>query len=132
MGSMCQCIATVVGPPAPKCNSNCIYAPNMLVSDSVTACDESAEIDISPIVAKCGSSPKSYKILSSKNVTGTPTITATTITFVPANNNYATAEIVYKVSCGMLSDIGKIIIVYKNECVGVDCETSEGCNKCTV
>jgi len=103
----------------------------MLVSDQVAACDESAEIDISPIVVKCGSTEKSYKIISSKNVTGIPTITATKITFTPADNNYASAEIIYKVSCGILSAIGKIVIVYKNNCVGVDCDSSERCNKCS-
>lgn len=129
MGSICQCI--VLGPPAPVCDANCIYAPDMLISDSVTACDLLGEIDISPIVTKCGTNTKSYKILSSKNITGTPTITSSKITFVPANNNYAPGEIVYKVSCGMLSASGKIIIVYKNECTGVNCAVTEKCNKCT-
>ena len=103
----------------------------MLVSDSVTACDELAEIDISPIITRCGADTVHYAILSYKNIAAKPTITADTITFIPQNNDYATAEIVYKVSCGVLSAVGKIIIVYKNECVGITCEESEYCDKCT-
>ena len=131
MPSICQCLSTVTSPPPAPCDSNCIYAPNILVSNSVTACDVLAEIDISPIIAKCGGSPVSYSIVSYKNVTGTPTIDSDKVTFVPFNNNYESAEIVYKVSCGILSAIGKIIIVYKNNCVGVVCTTDKICNKCT-
>ena len=131
MASICQCLSTVISPPPAPCDANCIYAPSILVSNSVTACDELAEIDISPIIAKCGGLPVSYSIVSYKNVTGTPTIDSDKITFVPFNNNYESDEIVYKVSCGILSAIGKIIIVYKNECVGVTCASDRICNKCT-
>jgi hypothetical protein len=102
----------------------------MLVSNSVTACDLSGEIDISPIVAKCGNDPVYYTIVSYKNVSD-PTINSEEITFTPVNNDYQSGEIVYKVSCGMLSDIGKIIIVYKNNCVGVICDSGYTCEKCT-
>jgi hypothetical protein len=118
-------------PPVIPCNSNCIYAPDLLVADQVTACAGSTVIDISPITANCGSIEPKFTILSYKNVTGIPTITENTITFVPANNNYAPAEIVYKVACGLLSASGKVIIVYKNECIDITCETGERCNKCT-
>ena len=131
MRSICQCLSTVISPPPAPCDANCIYAPSILVSNSVTACDVLAEIDISPIIAKCGGLPVSYSIISYKNVTGTPTINPDKVTFVPYNNNYESAEIVYKVSCGILSAIGKIIIVYKNNCVGVTCSTNQTCNKCT-
>ena len=131
MASICQCLSTVISPPPAPCDSNCIYAPNILVHDSVTACDLLGEIDISPIIAKCGGLPDSYSIVSSKNVTGTPTINSEQVTFIPFNNNYESAEIVYKVSCGILSAIGKIIIVYKNNCVGVTCASNQICNKCT-
>jgi hypothetical protein len=131
MASICQCLSTVISPPPAPCDSNCIYAPSILVSDSVTACDVLAEIDITPIIAKCGDSPVSYSIISYKNVTGVPTIDSEKVTFVPFNNNYASAEIVYKVSCGILSAVGKIIIVYKNNCVGTSCAEFMTCNKCT-
>lgn len=131
MSSICKCLSTVLGPPPAPCDSNCIYAPNILVHDSITACDLAGEIDISPIIAKCGGLTAKYSIISQKNVTGVPTITATKINFVPANNNYETGEIVYKVSCGILSAVGKVIIVYKNMCVDVTCGNTKVCNKCT-
>lgn len=131
MRSICQCLSTVISPPPAPCDANCIYAPSILVSDSVTACDELAEIDISPIIAKCGGLPVSYSIVSYKNVTGTPTIDSDKVTFVPYNNNYESGEIVYKISCGILSATGKIIIVYKNNCIGADCPINHVCNKCT-
>ena len=59
----------------------------MLVSDSVTACDLSGEIDITPIVTKCGTNPVNYSIVSYKNVANV-TISSTQIDFVPVNNNY--------------------------------------------
>lgn len=126
---MAICTCSVISPPT-KCDSNCIQAPNMLVSNSVTACDLSGEIDISPIVTKCGSNPVYYSIISYKNVSD-PTINSSEITFKPVNNNYESGEIVYKVSCGILSDVGKIIIVYKNKCTGVICEPGYTCDKCT-
>ena len=127
---ICSCMV-VSPPPSSPCNSNCIYAPNLLVADQVTACAGATDIDISPIIAACGDITAKYAIISSKNVTGTPTIDADAITFVPANNDYAPAEIVYKVSCGILSATGKVIIVYKNNCVDITCGASEICNKCT-
>jgi len=127
---ICSCLVTSP-PPSTPCDSNCIYAPNLLVADQVTACVAIAtDINISPVTAIC-STPATYSIISSKNVTGTPTITSTKITFIPANNNYASGEITYKVSCGILSAIGKVIIVYKNNCVGISCPTNQVCNKCT-
>ena len=125
--AICKCSVIT---PLSKCDSNCIQAPNMLVSDSVTACDSTGEIDISPIVTKCGTNSVSYSIISYKNVSN-PTINSSGITFVPVNNNYESAEIIYKVSCGILSDTGKIIIVYKDRCVGVVCQSGYSCNKCT-
>ena len=126
--SLCRC--TVLNPPSSPCNSNCIYAPNMLVSDSVTACDLSGEIDITPIVTKCGTNPVNYSIVSYKNVANV-TISSTQIDFVPVNNNYESGEITYRVACGILSAVGKIIIVYKNNCLAVSCASNEKCNKCT-
>lgn len=126
---MAICTCSVISPPI-KCDSNCIQAPNMLVSNSVTACDSSGEIDISPIIAKCGGDTVYYNILSYKNVSN-PTITSSQITFTPVNNNYEVGEITYKVSCGMLSDVGKITIVYKNNCDGITCPPNNTCNKCT-
>lgn len=127
---ICSCM--VMSPPPPKqCDNNCIYTPDMLVADQVTACDGSTDIDISPILAACGGIEPKYTILSYKNVTGTPTITENKITFTPANNNYAVAEIVYKVTCGILSNSGKIIIVYKNNCSDITCPDGKVCNKCT-
>lgn len=128
--SLCSCLIIDPPPPSP-CDSNCIYAPNMLVSGQVTACAGSTDIDISPVVAACGGITPKYTIISSKNVTGTPTITEDIITFTPANNNYESGQIVYKVSCGILSAIGKIIIVYTNNCVDTECDQYETCNKCT-
>lgn len=126
------CSCTVLTPkPKALCDDNCIYAPNMLVSDQVTACDGVTNIDISPIIAKCGDNQPYFSILSYKNVTGQPTITSNQITFTPANNNYAPGEIVYKVSCGILSASGKIIIAYKDNCSGVICTNGKICNKCT-
>jgi hypothetical protein len=107
---ICSCLV-VSPPPNTPCNSNCIYAPNMLVADQVTACGLATDIDISPIIAACGTTAAKYAIISSKNVTGTPTITKDAITFVPANNDYAPAEIVYKVSCGILSATGKVMFI---------------------
>ena len=103
----------------------------MLVADQVTACAGSTDIDISPVTTTCGTLTPKFSIISYKNVTGIPTITANKITFVPANNDYAPAEIVYKVSCGILSASGKIIIVYKNECIDVTCTSNQLCDKCT-
>lgn len=125
--AICKC--SVISPQV-KCDSNCIQAPNMLVSDSVTACDSSGEIDISPIVTKCGTDTVYYNIISYKNVAN-PTISSSQITFTPVNNNYEVGEITYKVSCGMLSDIGKITIVYKNNCSTITCPPNNTCNKCT-
>lgn len=127
---LCTCTPTVISPPAPACGGNCIYTPNMLVTDQVTACDPVTDIDISPVIAACGSTPAVYSIISSKNVSN-PTITSTAVTFTPVNNNYAPGEIVYKVACGRLSDFGKIIIVYTNNCVNVNCDEYETCDKCT-
>jgi len=124
---ICKC--TVINPPV-TCNSYCIQAPNMLVSDSVTACDLSGEIDISPVIARCGTDTVHYTILSYKNVSNV-TITSSQIDFTPVNNNYESGEITYKVSCGMLSDVGKIIIVYKNNCVNTICGDYQTCDKCT-
>jgi hypothetical protein len=121
----------VMSPPASPCDGNCIYAPNLLVADQVTACAGITDINISPVTVACSGVTPKYTILSSKNVTGTPTITSTKVTFTPANNNYAPGEIVYKVSCGMLSRSGKIIIVYKNECLDKTCPTGQICDKCT-
>lgn len=126
---MAICTCSVISPPI-KCDSNCIQAPNMLVSNSVTACDSSGEIDISPIITKCGGDTVYYNILSYKNVSN-PTITSSQITFTPVNNNYEVGEITYKVSCGMLSDVGKITIVYKNNCDNITCPPNHTCNKCT-
>ncbi len=128
---LCTCTPTVLSPPARPCNSNCIYAPNMLV-DTATACEPVVDIDISPIVVACGDITPVYSIIlgSLKNV-ASATITPTTITFIPENNNYATGELMYKIQCGRLSEVGKIIIVYKNECVGINCGEYETCDKCT-
>lgn len=128
---ICSCMV-MSPPPSSPCNSNCIYAPNLLVSDQVTACVViPTDIDISPVIAACGDIDAKYAIISYKNVTGKPTIDADAITFIPANNNYAPGEIVYKVSCGILSATGKVIIVYKNECIDITCDDNETCNKCT-
>jgi len=102
----------------------------MLVSDSVTACDLLGEIDITPIITKCGTNPVNYSIVSYKNVANV-TISSTQIDFVPVNNNYESGEITYRVACGILSAVGKIIIVYKNNCLAVSCASNEKCNKCT-
>lgn len=127
---ICSCLV-ISPPPSNPCDSNCIYAPNLLVADQVTACSNVAtDIDISPIIAACSVEAK-YTIVSYKNVTGVPTITSTAVTFIPANNDYKPAEIIYKISCGMLSDTGKIIIVYKNECIDITCGEGTICNKCT-
>lgn len=130
MASICSCMV-ISPPPVVPCNGNCIYTPNLLVADQVTACAGSTDIDISPITTSCNGITPKYTILSYKNVTGVPTITPTKVTFTPANNNYAAAEIVYKVACGMLSRSGKIIIVYKNECIDTICSEYNTCNKCT-
>lgn len=127
---ICSCMV-ISPPPVAPCNNNCIYAPDMLVADQVTACAGSTDIDISPITVTCDTIEPKFTILSYKNVTGVPTITEDKITFIPANNDYAPAEIVYKVSCGMLSTSGKIIIVYKNECIDITCDDNKICNKCT-
>lgn len=103
----------------------------MLVSDQVTACDALAEILISPVVTTCGTTVPVYSIVSVKNVKPNPLITSTKITFIPENNNYETGEIIYKVSCGRLSSIGKILIVYKNNCITTNCTQYQICNKCT-
>lgn len=127
---ICSCMV-ISPPPVVPCNGNCIYAPDLLVADQVTACAGSTVIDISPVTVTCGDIEPKFTILSYKNVTGVPTITEDAVTFTPANNNYAPAEIVYKVACGMLSATGKIIIVYKNNCIGADCPINHVCNKCT-
>ena len=127
---ICSCMV-ISPPPVPPCNNNCIYAPNMLVADQVTACGPITDIDISPVTVSCKDIEPKFSIISSKNITGIPTITPDKITFTPANNDYASGEIVYKVSCGMLSTSGKIIIVYKNECIDITCDSSKICNKCT-
>jgi len=127
---ICSCLVTSP-PPAIPCNSNCIYAPNMLITDQVTACDGITDIDISPIIVACNADVARYKIVSFKNVQGIPAITSNKITFTPENNNYESGEIVYKISCGILSATGKIIIVYKNNCIGADCPINHVCNKCT-
>jgi archaellin len=103
----------------------------MLVADQVTACAGSTDIDISPVTVTCGNIEPKFTILSYKNVTGVPIITENKITFTPANNNYAPAEIVYKVACGLLSASGKVIVVYKNNCTDVTCSDNKVCNKCT-
>lgn len=126
---MAICTCSVISPPV-TCNSYCIQAPNMLVSNSVTACDSTGEIDISPVIAKCGTDTVHYTILSYKNV-ASPTITSSQITFTPVNNNYEIGEITYKVSCGILSDVGKITIVYKDNCVNALCGDYQTCDKCT-
>jgi len=129
MNPLCSCTPIVIGPPS-LCDNNCIYAPNMLVN-TVTACASETAINISPIVTKCGDTPVKYSIISYKNVTGVPTINSEQIIFTPANNNYAAGEIVYRVSCGILSKTGKIIIVYLNKCLDVNCTQTQICNKCT-
>ncbi len=128
---ICSCLNLSLPRRDVPCDSNCIYAPDLLVSDQVTACAGATDIDISPVTVTCGTNDVYYTILSSTNITGNATITPTKITFTPANNNYAPAEIVYKVSCGMLSASGKVIIVYKNNCVGTVCADGKYCNKCT-
>lgn len=128
---ICKC--SIIGPynpPPATCNSYCIYAPGLLVTDQVTACDGESEIDISPIVAVCKDITPKYTIVSAKNADNV-SITSEKITFTPVNNNYASAEIVYKVSCGMLADVGKVVIVYKSNCWDVTCDASTACNKCT-
>lgn len=127
---ICSCMV-ISPPPVVPCNGNCIYAPDLLVADQVTACAGSTVIDISPVTVTCGDIEPKFTILSYKNVTGVPTITEDAVTFTPANNNYAPAEIVYKVACGMLSTSGKIIVVYKNNCVDITCTNNKVCNKCT-
>ena len=127
---ICSCMV-ISPPPVNPCDKNCIYAPDMLVADQVTACAGATDIDISPITTRCGTTVPKFSILSYKNVTGVPSIVADKITFTPANNNYAPAEIVYKVSCGILSASGKVIIVYKNECIDVTCPDNRICDKCT-
>lgn len=128
---ICKC--SIIGPPPPpraQCNSYCIYAPGLLVDNQVTACDEETDIDISPIVAVCGDTTPKYSIVSVKNAENV-SITSEKITFTPVNNDYAAAEIVYKVACGMLSDVGKVVIVYKSNCWDVTCAAGTSCNKCT-
>jgi len=127
---ICSCMV-MSPPPVAPCNGNCIYAPDLLVVDQVTACAGSTVIDISPVTVTCGDIEPRFTILSYKNVTGVPTITENAVTFTPANNNYAPAEIVYKVACGILSTSGKIIIVYKNNCLDITCINNKVCNKCT-
>ncbi len=127
---ICSCMV-ISPPPVVPCNGNCIYAPDMLVADQVTACAGSTDIDISPVTVTCGDIEPKFTILSYKNITGTPTITEDKITFIPANNDYAPAEIVYKVACGMLSTSGKVIVVYKNNCLDITCPDIQVCNKCT-
>ena len=127
---ICSCI-NISPPPSSGCDNNCIYTPNLLSSNQVIACSTTPfDIDINPIIVACDTTAN-YSIISYKNVTGAPTISPTKITFVPANNDYASAEIVYRVSCGIRSSVGKIIIVYKNECIDVVCNSSQKCNKCT-
>lgn len=127
---ICSCI-NLSPKPKRKCDSNCIYAPDLLVNDQVSACDGITDIDISPVIAACDDNEVYYTIISSKNITGNATITANKITFTPMNNNYMPSEIIYKVSCGMLSASGKVIIIYKNNCIGKVCPDNKYCDKCT-
>ncbi len=125
---ICKCLTTITSSP-PTCKGDCIYTPNMLVHDSVTACDTLGTIDIKPSIAKCGTTTPIYSIYSYKNVSNV-VISPTTITFVPVNNNYEPGEIKYMIKCGILSRIGTILILYKNKCTGT-CTQAETCNKCT-
>jgi hypothetical protein len=101
------------------------------MANQVTACTTTpTDIDISPIIAACNT-PAKYTIVSYKNVTGVPTITSDKITFIPNNDDNKPSEIIYKVSCGILSAVGKVIITYINECMDVTCNPGFVCNKCT-
>lgn len=128
---LCTCTPTVLSPPASPCNGYCIYAPDLLV-DTATACEPVVDVDMTATVTVCGDNTVTYTIIpgSLKNI-ASATISASTLSFIPENNDYATGELKYKIQCGRLSKVGKLIVVYKNECVGVACDEYETCDKCT-
>lgn len=125
---ICQCIITSP-PPVPCSNGNCIYAPNMLVTN-VTACAGVSTVDLSPVVAVCGADTVHYTITHTQNVASV-SITEESIIFTPVDNNYEEGIIKYRIRCGNLSKTGTIIIVYKNECLSITCDENEQCDKCT-
>lgn len=125
---ICQCIITSPPPPT-SCSGSCIYAPNMLVTN-VTACAGVSTIDLSPVVTMCGNDTVHYSITTTQNVSNV-SITETAITFTPVNNNYEEGIIKYRIRCGHASESGTIIIVYKNECLAITCDSGEICDKCT-
>ena len=125
---ICQCIITSP-PPVPCNNGNCIYAPNMLVTN-VTACAGVSTIDLSPIVTVCGTNTIYYSISKTSNVSNV-SITEDSITFTPENNDYQEGIIKYRIKCGNQSKTGTIVIVYENNCLPITCDSGELCNKCT-
>lgn len=137
MPNICGCLVT--SPPyVTTCKgNNCIYTPDLLIksSESVTPCGDVGIILLSdkvktPLCTSEGITPL-YEIVYTTTNVATTTINSSQITFSLQGGKLDIAEIHYKVTCGMYSNIGEIMIVPKSECTGVSIPQGQQCDPCT-
>ena len=135
----CNCTAIVTSPPpSVVCGSgSCIYTPDLLISqaNSIPYCSLVAgTIDISTKVkTSVCTETVFYSIKAITDNVQDLTINSTQITFLPkpGSDNEVYAELEYKVTCGFYENRGKIIIIFKDNSLGVQCDENEIASKCT-
>lgn len=134
----CNCKATVTS--VPKCPdselSECVDACNLLVSadNSVGPCGENGVIDISDkYTVPDGSTPVFQIVKHSDNITNV-VITSTQITFTSdysEGKDYRSATLEYKIITGILSDKGKVVIIFNPNGNELECVNGQEYNPCT-
>lgn len=140
MAKLCSCLHTSVPPITKKCpDDKCVYAPNLLIKGtqqtSVTKCNEEGIINILSEIDTVLCVKKQYqvdiKILKIDGLTDSAVYSNGQIRFRLKNIDKPFGLIKYKVVCGRYADIGEIMILPYNPCMGVVCSSGSNCDICT-